>query len=136
MRELKFRAWKMHNGKLRRCVFSPFDILDYAHRHPEAPVLHNQGLNDIRDFLPDADVIEQYTGLKDKNGREIYDGDIVRFYGRYISAITWDAVTASFQWFAIENIGDGYCSLSDFEKDFYEVIGTIHENPELLGGKE
>ena len=133
MRELKFRAWKMHNGKLRRCVFSPFNILNYAHRHPEAPVLHNQDVNDIRDFMPDADVIEQYTGLKDKNGKEIYQGDIVLdCYDRDDAFIVeWDKDTASFILTDTEHILN--VSFDNFYPDKYlEVIGNIHHNPEFL----
>ena len=137
MRELKFRAWKMHNGKLRRCVFSPFNILNYAHRHPEAPVLHNQDVNDIRDFMPDADVIEQYTGIKDKNGKEIYEGDIVLDYydGDDAFIVEWDKDTASFILTDTEHILN--VSFDSFypDKDL-EVIGNIHEDQELMEGKE
>lgn len=129
MREIKFRAWKMHNGKLRRCVFSPFDILDYAHRHPEAPVMHNQDVNDIRDFIPDADVIEQFTGFKDKNGKEIYEGDIVDDGYSRICEIRWSEHFTALE--AI-NENDGYVSNIWFVAKYGEVIGNIHENPELL----
>ena len=133
MRELKFRAWKMHNGKLRRCVFSPFNILNYAHRHPEAPVLHNQDVNDIRDFVPDADVIEQYTGIKDKNGKKIYEGDIVRYALR-------PSRTTVVEWRSGEEEYYPCCTTSGFSlpysEDGYEVIGNVHEDHELLEAKD
>ena len=135
MRELKFRAWKMHNGKLRRCVFSPFNILNYAHRHPEAPVLHNQDVNDIRDFMPDADVIEQYTGLKDKNGKEIYIGDVVRKnYGDIIGKIVQNpSGEYRIAWIGIFG---GESVLYD-KRSLCEVIGNIHElNMDELCQKE
>ena len=138
MRELEFRAWKMHNGKLRRCVFSPFGILDYAHRHPEAPVMHNQEVNDIRDFMPDADVIEQSTGLKDKNGQKIYEGDIVTFMVECFDSTTLGFESEQWHTAVVEwNQDDACYSFMDGGEPFSvqfeaEVIGNIHENPEIL----
>ena len=137
MRELKFRAWKMRNGKLQRYVCTPFGLFDYAQEHPEAPVLHYEQVNDIRDFMPDADVIEQYTGLKDKNGKEIYEGDILKLRGR-VYEVKFD----NYGQFCLENKKYHWLS-SDYsfrsvdvwcaEGILVEKIGNIHENPELLG---
>lgn len=69
-------------------------------------------------------IVEQCTGLRDKNGKLIYEGDVVRQiskcepeYEEYITEVKW--------------CGLGY-SLYDKESFDYEVIGNIHENPELL----
>ena len=85
-----------------------------------------------------ADDVEQCTGLRDKNGKLIYEGDIVHYVkhtpmgiggDRYAKVFWWDNI----QGFAIEtNCGD-YYGLQDYE---IEVVGNIHENPELLEGKE
>ena len=140
MRELKFRCWKMRNGKLQRYVCTPFGLFDYAHNHPDAPVMNYQNVNDIRDFMPDADVIDQYTGIKDKNGKEIYDGDIIheKWYdsdvhrGRdRIGKIEYfcDGFVC---WFKRE----GFVGLGMFPTKNIEIIGNIHENPELLEDEE
>lgn len=75
-------------------------------------------------YFPDCCVCEQCTGLKDKNGKLIYENDIVKFKND-ISEVKW-----CINGFAID---DGVQYLVD-DMDI-EVIGNIHENPELLEGK-
>ena len=93
-------------------------------------------------FAVDSDTVGQFTGFYDKNGKEIYEGDIIGchnpdivhliFYnesqGRFMAALNGD----------IENDFFGVCGLDDSRWNASkEVIGNIHDNPELLkGGKE
>lgn len=94
---------------------------------------------DGTDFLGDDDIIEQYTGLKDKNGKKIYEGDIIEVvdvhdgddecweqpYGPAIpQEVKWDEERLRWSF--------GGCRRILYAPEDFEVIGNIHENPELL----
>lgn len=80
----------------------------------------------------DEQTIGQFTGLKDINGKDIYEGDIIKdnnefpFNGNYI--VTWDNYYSRFQCNSTKT--DGYLCLHDFAKPI--VIGNIYDNPELI----
>lgn len=75
-------------------------------------------------------ILMQSTGLKDKNGVEIFEGDIVRWH----DVVTWDySVTFKYGVFCIsDDPSSNFYHLKEDINGKFEVIGNIYENPELL----
>lgn len=117
MREIKFRAWNQDNQKCAYFVFTENGHYTYT----ADLVAHST--NAIKEW-------QQFTGLKDKNGAEIYEGDVLAKLGR-IYLNPWFGVLGSRGMSArdIRQLEAGACLIAD------EVIGNIYENPELLEKK-
>jgi len=114
MREIKFRAWDKSINKMYKCI----------------------GFDEERVFIPNdkwidpqTAILMQYTGLKDKAGCEIYEGDVL------------GSQKSKFKTLPVEmenGVNCGCCddyrgwnlSIEDSKK--YKIIGNIYENPELL----
>ncbi|MBO7250824.1 MAG: hypothetical protein J6V42_06080 [Clostridia bacterium] len=81
------------------------------------------------------ETVGQYTGLTDKNGKKIFEGDVVRYMNKDIMVVVWYEGSASFV-IAYSAINFDYLASIMSAHLFLEVIGNIHDNPELLKGGE
>lgn len=93
----------------------------------------------LAEMSPDEYIVEQYTGLKDANGKEIYEGDILTWHSNIYRKHDWEGfVLYRGAGFAVQESDKSYSSPEWLDcacrKDanIIEVIGNIHENPELL----
>ncbi|MEK4178513.1 YopX family protein [Aeribacillus sp. FSL K6-1121] len=86
--------------------------------------------------------VMQYTGLKDKNGREIYEGDILELgiqKGILKSVVEYHSPTFCHRWINLEGAGIRGKKIEPLfwnTNIIFEVIGNVYENPELLEGEE
>jgi len=127
MREIKFRAW---DGE---CFwhFDPKVGVFYLYFGGEQSSFDDP--LDWQDILEEGWPVEQYTGLKDKNGAEIYEGDITQSWNEFKSYN--QAVIFNDGYFIpLVKVEYGYNVIDSYSQENFEVIGNIHENPELLEG--
>jgi uncharacterized phage protein (TIGR01671 family) len=124
MREIKFRAWdksdksKSDLPRMSPKVWTPTELMEASIR--------------TQKVLYDDDFIwMQYTGLKDMNGKEIYEGDVLKDLHSQIHGIRWIQDEGNLKAVFMDGFdNDQYRHFRDIQ--FMEVIGNIYENPELL----
>ena len=137
MREYKFRVWDTENKEMLKVQELDFEDTFYGGRLSIRTDQYNDYF-DIEDMI-----LMQYTGLKDKNGKEIYEGDIVKvklykgeeekyFIGKveyFGSNFIVDADNNSeYHIYDLDGFGIDY----RYHLEDCEVIGNIYDNPELL----
>lgn len=122
MSEIKFRAWDKIEKRIE-------EVVDFTRTWVSIPVPDEDGCHLEQRKMEDIELM-QYTGLKDKNGTEIYEGDILNHhYHKEIGDIRWEEKRATFLLFYTDGLKDGLLSV---DRPSYEIIGNIYENPNLL----
>ncbi len=118
MREIKFRVWDKDDKS----------FLDLDSEHGEYFGPNGRAyLTEILEGLHEELIPQQFTGLKDKNRVDIYEGDFVK-YRLANNEFVGKIVFAHFSWQVVENSGS-FPLTTGLE---YEIIGNIFESPELL----
>ena len=117
-REIKFRAWDIANKEM----------------YQVGTLVFEKATGNLAETNP-PDLIMQYTGLKDKNGKEIYEGDILNSLYRNdgckgVYEVVWHETSFRIRRHGIHQQTEVSITMSDLES--CEVIGNIYSNPELL----
>ena len=140
MREIKFRGLNRKSGNWHYGYYSADEYSDKFIKNVDMI------WEEYTPYYVDRDTVGQYTGLKDKNSKEIYEGDIVRLcdvkrpsgIDSYYHDVDYRIVFKYNMWYMeiIRNFKQAcYYSgarINDIPLDFLEVIGNIYENKELL----
>ena len=120
MKEIKFRAWDKENKKMVYSGTDDFWFMSFDNESIGILGCHNIGGDP--DTTIDSFELMQFVGLTDKNGKKIYEGDIVSSSNKGIKKVFWSKLDCQF---AID--GTYLYRMADIE-----IIGNIYENPELL----
>lgn len=135
MREILFRGKRIDNGEWVEgwLVFKTDPVLEITYCYILA---YGKGESFVTWYPIDPATVGECVGLSDKNGKKIFEGDIVRYeiwagacvlFRSDLMHVEWSEQTAQF-------IVTGDCSYIMGSAYKYEIIGNIHDNPELLKG--
>jgi uncharacterized phage protein (TIGR01671 family) len=131
MREILFRGKRVNDGKW---VYGNYAFTDNDGKQ------HFIYQNNAFEYAVIPETVGQYTGLTDKNGKRIFEGDICQTKGYKLIdekpfEIVWNDYYSGWFWQDIE-VSRETDTLTKTVAELTEVIGNIHDNPKLIGGGE
>ena len=117
----KFRAWNKETKTMHYKAEQAYDCMTGT------PLFYKSSFGDVLD--DENYIVEQCTGLKDKNGKLIYEGDVLSDYDGFKILVRWDDLELKYGFVPVlkNNTED-----LDIYPNECEVIGNIHQNPELM----
>lgn len=118
MREILFRGKDINTGKW---------CYGYLSKFRDETIIVCEG-GRVWNYVLD-ETVGQYTGLKDKNGKMIFEGDIIEVFGD-LSRVYWSNGNSSFKFQKNNSCIEG---VGNYSSPAYLQIGNIYDNPELLG---
>nr|DAV75739.1 MAG TPA: YopX protein [Caudoviricetes sp.] len=126
MREIKFRAWDWIEKQMCPVIVADFQG-SQSKLFCRFPKSGTQG-------IIDTDHLMQYIGAKDKNGVEIYEGDVIRGKRKVNYVIRWSDAKCGFVADAADAVDlcKMFPALNQGTTVYYEVIGNIYANPEMV----
>ena len=125
MREIKFKAWDKNLKRWTNYSIAD-DLPRFYDKHTGCWKTDKEG---------ERFVLSQYTGLKDKNNREIYEGDVIKAisFARWVGVAKYSDENQAFIFDDLDKKyrGKSTVFMNQFD-DGFEILGNIYENPELL----
>lgn len=136
-REVKFRIWDKTSNRM--LYQDDFERVELDTKNKMVSLVRSETIESsyVLDYEDGIEAeIMQYTGLKDKNGKKVYEDDIIQYSHKAVGMIL-RKVRMKYGMWGIEGIVKGtQIPFANILESEYEVIGNIHENPELLEGEK
>lgn len=147
MRQFKFRAWDERNEVMHydfqfiKSGDSGNDWIVFISDKSGVKSGHSKDEHQIvldNPYFRQQLKVMQYTGLKDKNGKDIYEGDVISFvaasgYADGIGLVKWNCNMCGF--ILVNHADDIYDSIYDFTESILTIMGNVYNNPELVEGR-
>lgn len=135
MRDIKFRAYiKDTNKRVPSEINKIVEVKSLHLGSRKAIIGYSKSSSNYGNYSISFDDIElmQYTGLHDKNGKEIYEGDIIQYEDITKGLVRYSEKYAQYVLVNTGTVKDEFEPLGDYNMEVFEIIGNEYDNPDLL----